>query len=78
MSITSPIALGALMGGTAQVVMARRSPLKPRSYDAFVIGAVGGGWGGWMATQIWPDPSVLPVALGAFVGLVVFSHFLLL
>ena len=78
MTTLSPITLGALMGGTAQLVMSRRSPLRPRSYDAFVIGAVGGGWGGWTVSQMLPTPSILPVALGAFVGLVVFNHFLIL
>ena len=72
-----PISQGCLMGAGFAIVATQRSPIKKQNIKkSFLIGAVGGGWGGWMSSQLWSDPSGLNVLLCSVVGVIVFDHFL--
>ena len=71
-----PIVLGGILGGTGVFFVTQeehRSSLRP-----YIIGSVGSGWGGWMATQIWNYPSTMNILLCSVVGVIVFDHFLML
>ena len=77
MTTIDPIVLGAVFGGAVQVGLSRRNPLTPTNLGhRFVIGAVGGGWGGWMASEFMTTPSAFSILACSIVGVVVFNHFL--
>lgn len=77
MTTVDPIFLGAIFGGVTQVSLTRRNPLTTSNLGhRLVIGGVGGGWGGWMASELMTTPGVLSILVGSIVGVVVFNHFL--
>ena len=72
-----PIIFGGLSGIIFTVTMSYKSPVKkPELSKPLLIGAVGGGWGGWMASQLWSNPERGSIILFSIVGVVVFDHFL--
>jgi len=72
-----PITLGAIMGGCGALAVSHSND-NPNRKRSFLIGSVGGGWGGWMAVQIFSRPTVVNVLVCSVVGVIVFEKFLMI
>jgi len=76
-----PIVQGTLFGAIVygicgDVLMSMPESLRQNRIHQTVIGGVGGGMGGWMASQILPNPNGVYVMVGSLMGAVVLSKFL--
>ena len=72
-----PIIFGGFSGSIFTVTTSYKSPVKKSELSKpLLIGAVGGGWVGRMASQLWSDPLRGSVLLCSIVGVILFDHFL--
>ena len=80
MSITflnDPIVITSIIGGiTGGFILPIPEYLSQNRIHSIIIGATGGGIGGWMATQLFTDPSVGSLFVGSILGVIVFANFL--
>jgi len=80
MSITflnDPIVITSIIGGiTGSFILPIPESLSQNRIHRIIIGATGGGIGGWMATQLFTDPPISSLFVGSILGVIVLANFL--